>query len=87
MHFPQAPTPPQSYGAPPSVPSSGYRIPLSQNSAFPAEIQTGRPPFHDADGVSPMFFGSAIFDNSVHPCKIVPALDPKCMVPFGGSER
>jgi len=50
-------------------------------------MQTGRPPLHDADGVSPVFFGSAIFDNSVHPCKVVPALDPKCMVPYGGKEH
>ncbi|KIK63144.1 hypothetical protein GYMLUDRAFT_41465 [Collybiopsis luxurians FD-317 M1] len=91
MHFPQTPiqepampSSPPNYAPPPS---SGYRIPLSKNSVFPSEMQTGRPPFIDADGVSPMFIGSAIFDNSVHPCKIVPALDPKCMVPYGGTEH
>ncbi|GAW10017.1 hypothetical protein LENED_012240 [Lentinula edodes] len=70
--------------APPPIPSSGYRIPLAENSAFPTDL---RPLFFDADGVSPVFMGSAIFPDSVHPCKIVPALDPKCMVPYGGREH
>lgn len=70
--------------APPPIPSSGYRIPLAENSAFPIDL---RPLFFDADGVSPVFMGSAIFPDSVHPCKIVPALDPKCMVPYGGREH
>ncbi|KAJ3815136.1 hypothetical protein EV368DRAFT_71854 [Lentinula lateritia] len=70
--------------APPPIPSSGYRIPLAENSAFPDDL---RPLFFDADGVSPVFMGSAIFPDSVHPCKIAPALDPKCMVPYGGREH
>ncbi|KAE9404942.1 hypothetical protein BT96DRAFT_877056 [Gymnopus androsaceus JB14] len=32
------------------------------------------------------FYGSAILENSLQPCKIAPALDPKCMVPYGGRE-
>ncbi|KAJ3727919.1 hypothetical protein FB446DRAFT_722668 [Lentinula raphanica] len=92
MHFPQAPGqdpraipgPPAYNYQPPPVPSSGFRVPLNENSAFPAQHS----PFsYDADGVSPIFIGSAIFPNSVHPCKIVPALDPKCMVPYGGREH
>lgn len=94
MHFPKAPGEglvmpehnPPVY-APPPVPTSGYRIPLSKHSPFPAETITGKPPFYDADRVSPVFIGSAIFPNSVHPCKIAPALDPKCMVPYGGTEH
>ncbi|KAJ4476229.1 hypothetical protein J3R30DRAFT_415986 [Lentinula aciculospora] len=92
MQFPQAPGQeptipnvqgsPPDYHAPPPIPSSGYRIRLNENSLFP----TVTPPFNDADG-SPVFIGSAIFPDSVHPCKIVPALDTKCMVPHGGREH
>ena len=31
--------------------------------------------------------GSAIFNDSVHPCKIVPSLRPPCRVAYGGAER
>ena len=41
----------------------------------------------DADGVSQVFVGSAIFEDSVHPCKIVPSISPSCRVPYGGTER
>lgn len=37
--------------------------------------------------MSPVFVGSAIFDDSVHPCKIVPSIRPPCRVPYGGTER
>jgi len=37
--------------------------------------------------VSPVFVGSAIFDDSVHPCKIAPSVRPPCRVPYGGTER
>ncbi|KAF5377323.1 hypothetical protein D9757_008040 [Collybiopsis confluens] len=84
MRFPDTPA---QTPATPDPPSSGYRVPLSSNIVFPSERTAGRPPFHDADGVSPVFIGSAIFDDSVHPCKIVPTLDPKCMVPYGGTEH
>ena len=40
----------------------------------------------DADRTSPVFVGSAIFDDSVHPCKIVPSVRPPCRVPYGGTE-
>ncbi|KAF9267707.1 hypothetical protein L218DRAFT_954898 [Marasmius fiardii PR-910] len=65
-------------------PSSGYRVPLTTTSAFPSQ-QAGQPPCYDADG-SPVFIGSALFPNSVHPCKIGPHLSPPCMVPYGGQE-
>lgn len=55
-------------------PPSGFRIPL------PSADLIG-PPVHDK-----VFVGSAIFDNSVHPCKIDFSLFPPCRVSFGGSE-
>ena len=40
----------------------------------------------DADGVSPVYVGSAIFKDSVHPCKIAPSVRPPCRVPYGSTE-
>ena len=73
---------------PPYVPPSGYRIPLTTQTAFPDPRlgQTGPPAFYDADGVSPVFIGSAIMEKSVHPCKIGPHLRPFASVPYGGRE-
>ena len=71
----------------PVPPSSGYRIPLTTQMAFPLEPrQTGPPAFFDADGVSPIFIGSALMEGSVHPCKIGPRLNPFASVPYGGGE-
>jgi len=70
------------YTAPPP---SGYRIPLTTNAALPAQQQLGVAPCHEADG-SPVYFGSALFENSVHPCKITPHLSEHCGVPYAGSE-
>jgi hypothetical protein len=39
-----------------------------------------------ADGVSPVFVGSAVFIDSVHPCKIVPSFPGRCRVPYDGRE-
>ena len=69
-----------------NVPASGYRIPLDPNAPFPSPDQLGRPPTTDFDGSTPVFIGSAIFPDSVHPCKIIPSLHPPCRVPYGGSE-
>ncbi|KAF5367503.1 hypothetical protein D9758_003680 [Tetrapyrgos nigripes] len=66
-------------------PSSGFRVPLMTGSAFPHN-QAGNPPFQDLDG-SPVFIGSALFDKSVHPCKIAPNLGSVCLVAYGGGER
>ncbi|KAG7089615.1 hypothetical protein E1B28_011281 [Marasmius oreades] len=92
--FPQPPGFPQthdrstdsgSFQSPANAPPpSGYRVPLTTTSAFPSQ-QAGQPPCQDADG-SPIFIGSALFENSVHPCKIGPHLSPPCMVPYGGQE-
>ncbi|KAF9646477.1 hypothetical protein BDM02DRAFT_3067698, partial [Thelephora ganbajun] len=67
-------------------PPSGFRIPLASNAEFPPPRQAGPPPCVDADGVSPVFVGSAILDNSVHPCKIAPSFRPPCRVSYGGTE-
>ncbi|KAH0833296.1 hypothetical protein J3R83DRAFT_12361 [Lanmaoa asiatica] len=77
--------PPPPY-TPPRSPPSGYRIALNTSSPFPVSPYIEQPPFHDSDGTSPVFIGSAIFDNSVHPCKIASCLTPPCRVPYGGSE-
>ncbi|KAA1467509.1 hypothetical protein DENSPDRAFT_832582 [Dentipellis sp. KUC8613] len=89
QHMSQSPHPgenPPAYAPPPP---SGYRIPLSTESdaPFPSQAQTRYPPFFDADGTSPVFIGSAIFPNAVHPCKIAPNLQPPCRVPYGGGEH
>jgi len=41
----------------------------------------------DANGVSPVYVGSAILDDSVHPCKIAPSVHPPCRVAYGGTEK
>jgi hypothetical protein len=78
----KGPPPPYSNRPPPS----GIRIPLHSNSTFPNLTYTKPPPCYDADGVSPVFIGSAIFERSVHPCKIVPHLPNPCRVPYGSAE-
>ncbi|KAG2147588.1 hypothetical protein DEU56DRAFT_784775 [Suillus clintonianus] len=67
-------------------PPSGIRIPLQINSTFPDLTYTKAPPSYDADGVSPVFIGSAILERSVHPCKIAPHLPIPCRVPYGNTE-
>lgn len=90
------PSPLQHHGPSPGVltpdrdfsrtpPPSGFRVPLTTNGAFPTS-QAGEPVSYDADGHSPIFLGSALFEKSVHPCKIAPALIPPCRVPYGGRE-
>lgn len=78
----QLPTSPMSNTAPPS----GFRVPLHTDSDFPPPAQRGPPVAYDADGASPIFIGSALFDSSVHPCKIGPHLQPHAAVPYGGVE-
>lgn len=85
---PLPPPPPYSY-SPPRLgpPPSGYRFALDVSSPFPSPSHAKEPPCHDTGGTThPVFLGSAIFNNSVHPCKICPRLDPPCRVPYGGSE-
>lgn len=80
-HFGQSPPP---YQAPPP---SGFRVPLTTEQARVPLEAFGRPVAFDADGQSPIFVGSSIFPNSVHPCKIAPHLSPPCRVPYGGEEH
>ncbi|EJD06561.1 uncharacterized protein FOMMEDRAFT_76119 [Fomitiporia mediterranea MF3/22] len=80
-----SPQPPPSYQ---HAPPSGFRIPLTTDAPFPPSQQSLQPPCHDADGVSPVYFGSALFPSAVHPCKVAPHLSPTpCRVPYGGAER
>ncbi|KAF5381990.1 hypothetical protein D9615_004325 [Tricholomella constricta] len=84
---PGFPSPP-SYGSnEPAAPPSGYRVPLTTTSPFPEQVVAGEPVCYDGDGVSPIFIGSALFANSVHPCKIGPHLQPFASVAYGGVEH
>lgn len=85
-HGSQQPQSPPPSGPPPRAtpPPSGYRVPLTATAAFPVQ-QAGQPVTRDLDG-SPVFIGSALLERSVHPCKIVPNLQPPCRVPYGGGE-
>ena len=70
-------------------PPSGYRTPLDSHDGkpFPTDFQEVGPPVtYDLDG-SPIFIGSVLFDNAVHPCKIGPHLDPPAQVAYGGVEQ
>ncbi|KAK0485416.1 hypothetical protein EDD18DRAFT_1196247 [Armillaria luteobubalina] len=58
-----------------SPPSSGFRVPLNGTCAWPPWELTGEPPIMNGDW--PIYFGSAIFDKSVHPGKV----EPKCQSP------
>ncbi|TFK92647.1 hypothetical protein K466DRAFT_480191 [Polyporus arcularius HHB13444] len=66
-------------------PPSGFRVPLSNTTPFPAQ-QAGPPASYDADGRTPVYLGSVIFERSVHPCKIVPSFNPPPRVAYGGRE-
>jgi len=82
---PSAMPPPSSYTASATLPS-GHRLSLTTSYAFPDLARTRYPPFLDSDGVSPIFIGSVIMGNSVHPCKVGPALNPPCYVTYYGKE-
>lgn len=76
--------PPYAQHAPPP---SGFRIALTTQGPFPAQQLLGAAPCVDGDGRSGVYFGSALFQNSVHPCKIAPHLGhTACRVPYGGQE-
>lgn len=85
-HAGTAPPPPPYTSAPGAPPSSGFRIPLGDNMAFPMQ-QAGPPVVVDADGRTPVFIGSALFERAVHPCKIIPTFQPPARVAWGGGER
>ncbi|PIL35555.1 hypothetical protein GSI_02283 [Ganoderma sinense ZZ0214-1] len=78
--------PPPYTSAPGAPPASGFRIPLSDNMQFPSQ-QAGPPVVVDADGRTPVFIGSALFERAVHPCKIIPTFQPPARVAWGGREH
>ncbi|KAK0432016.1 hypothetical protein EV421DRAFT_1851145 [Armillaria borealis] len=64
-------------------PSSGFRVPLNGTCAWPPLELTGEPAIMIGDW--PIYFGSAIFDKSVHPGKVEPKCqDPPCSVVLDG---
>lgn len=69
-----------------NVPPSGHRVPLSPNDHFPTPDRLGPPPATDSGGSIPVYIGSAIFPDSVHPCRIVPSLNPPCRILYGRGE-
>lgn len=73
--------------ASPAAPPSGFRLALDTASPFPEPRQAGQAPAYDADGVSPIFIGSAILGNAVLPCKVGPHLSPPVSVAYGGGEH
>ncbi|KAI0649085.1 hypothetical protein C8Q79DRAFT_998961 [Trametes meyenii] len=87
----QFPSPASHSGTPVGIqqapPPSGFRIPLTDGSPFPSFAQSGEPVALDADGHTPVYMGSALFGNAVHPCKIVPDFTPPVRVSYGGEER
>jgi len=87
---PQLP-PPSGYRIPLGIPepssSSSSSYPPSSPPSFPGIERTREAPFTDADGKSPVFIGSALMQDSVHPCKIVPNMQNQaCRVSYGGTE-
>ncbi|KAF8656801.1 hypothetical protein AX16_002353 [Volvariella volvacea WC 439] len=69
------------------APPSGFRIPLSgSNAQIPPPQELGPPPCYEPDGTTPVYIGSALLDNSVHPCKIAFHFSPPARVPYGTTE-
>ncbi|PFH49004.1 hypothetical protein AMATHDRAFT_123775, partial [Amanita thiersii Skay4041] len=79
--------PPPPYSQQPQLPPGGNRIPLitPSQAPFPDSQQTGAPPCYDSSG-SPIYIGSALLVDSVHPCKIGPHLAGRALVAYGGRE-
>lgn len=68
-------------------PPSGHRILLRTDAQFPPARAYGPSLSIDSDG-RPVYIGSALFDRAVHPCKIVPHLEPTPVhVPYGAGEH
>lgn len=62
---------------------SGFRIPLHGTCAWPPQELTREPVI--TNGGWPIYFGSAIFDKSVHPGKVEPRYQgPHCSVVVDG---
>ncbi|KAM6504500.1 hypothetical protein JOM56_001443 [Amanita muscaria] len=81
------PGPPPYTANPQSAPPSGFRVPLNTTTNFfPPPSDLGTPPCFDLDR-SPLYFGSALFPRSVHPCKVGTHLGTHVLVAYGGREQ
>ncbi|KAK2467365.1 hypothetical protein APHAL10511_000600 [Amanita phalloides] len=69
-------------------PTSGNRIGLSATSPFPGPPEACAPPCIEPDG-SYVYFGSALFERSIFPCKIRVrhGARPEPIVSYGGHEH
>jgi len=65
---------------------SGHRIPCSTTEDIPEVVFETLTEFKDLGG-QPVYVGSALMENSVHPCKCAPHLAVPCRVPYGGGEH
>lgn len=79
-------TPPPPGSPQSAIPPQGRRFQTSTTAPFPGVDVIGPAPFADYGG-EPVYVGSAVFADSVHPGKLVPTLDPVCRVPYGGGEH
>lgn len=68
-----------------ATPPQGHRYQTTTNLEFPSIDITGPAPFRDFGGEG-VWVGSAVSNDSVHPCKIAPHLQPAARVPYGGVE-
>ncbi|CAE6465815.1 unnamed protein product [Rhizoctonia solani] len=64
---------------------SGHRIPCSATN-IPEVVFDTPTELYDVGG-QPIYVASALMEDSVHPCKCVPHLEPPCRVPYGGREH
>ena len=85
---PPPPPVPSRRPAPPTPPASGQRIALTTDTPFPSPSDLPPSSLHDTGGPQQVVYvGSAIFQSSVHPCKIASHLTPPVRVPYGGGEH
>ncbi|KAF8656792.1 hypothetical protein AX16_002344 [Volvariella volvacea WC 439] len=69
-------------------PPARFRISLSPEMPIPPRDQLGPPPCYEPDGKTPLYLGSALINNSVHPCKVAFHLSTThpAAVAYGGQE-
>jgi len=65
------------------TPPHGWRYTGHTSKPFPPPNISGPPPFRDVDG-EPVFIGSSLIRDEIHPCKLAPHLYPPCRVAYGG---
>ncbi|KAB5596171.1 hypothetical protein CTheo_443 [Ceratobasidium theobromae] len=64
----------------------GHRIPCNTSQDIPEAVFNTHTDFTDLGGQR-VYVASALMENSVHPCKCAPHLEPPCRVPYGGAEH